>query len=180
MIIFDTETTGLIQSGLVDLSKQPHIIEFAAIKLDDKTLEEKERLEFLCYPGISLPPKITEITRLSDVDLINQPKFSERFPDLVKFFFAEKYSVAHNHEFDSGILALELRRLKRQYKFPWPPVQFCTVASTMSLKGYRLNLTALHHHLFGTGFEEAHRAMNDVEALTKCVRKLIADGIIKL
>lgn len=180
MIIFDTETTGLIQNGLVDLSKQPHIIEFAAIKLDDKTLEEKERLEFMCNPGITLPPKITEITRITDADLMDKPKFSEKFPDLVKFFFGEKYSFAHNHEFDSGMLALELRRLKRQYKFPWPPVQYCTVGSTMSLKGYRLNLTALHFHLFGSGFEEAHRAMNDVEALVKCVKKLLADGIIKL
>ena len=38
MIIFDTETTDLVKPGLVPLEDQPHIIEFAGIKLDDFTL----------------------------------------------------------------------------------------------------------------------------------------------
>ena len=36
MILFDTETTGLVQAYATPLADQPHIIEFAALKLSDK------------------------------------------------------------------------------------------------------------------------------------------------
>lgn len=180
MIIFDTETTGLIRNGFVELSKQPQIIEFAAIKLDDKTLEEIERIDFLVNPGKKLPPKITEITGIKDFDLINEKPFSHHFPKLVMFFFGEKYSFAHNHAFDTGMLSLELRRLKKQYQFPWPIRQICTVSATYSLNNYRLNLSRLYYHLFKKEFKNAHRAMADVEVLTKCVKELIKTEVIKL
>ena len=180
MIIFDTETTGLIKNGLIELSKQPQIIEFAAIKLDDNTLEEVDRIEFLANPKKPLPEIITKITGLKDADLMNQPVFSNYFAQLVMFFFGEKYSFAHNHNFDTGMLSLEMRRLKKQYHFPWPIRQICTVNSTYSLKNFRLNLQRLHFHLFQKEFDEAHRAMKDVEALTRCVKELLKTGVIKL
>lgn len=180
MIIFDTETTGLIKNGLVELSKQPQIIEFAAIKLDDKTLEETDRLEFLVNPQVKLPNIITKITGLTDGDLRDKEVFSYHFPKLVMFFFGEKYSFAHNHSFDTGMLSLELRRMKKQYQFPWTFRQICTVASTYSLKNFRLNLQRLHFHLFQKEFDEAHRAMKDVEALTRCVKELLKMGVVKL
>ena len=69
MIVFDTETTGLPAADAAPLAKQPHIIEFAAIKLDEDTLEEVSRLEFLSKPPIDLPPIITKITGITDADL---------------------------------------------------------------------------------------------------------------
>lgn len=181
MIIFDTETTGLIKSGLKPLSEQPEIIEFAAIKLDDATLEEVNRIEFMCKPQVlPLPRKITEITGIKTEDLADKEPFSYHFPELAKFFFAERVSFAHNHAFDTVMVSLELRRMKKQYKFPWTPVQFCTANGTMKLAGHRLNLQKLHKYLFGKEFAEAHRAMNDVEALTRCVKELIARGTFAL
>jgi len=180
MIIFDTETTGLPRSGLMDLSKQPQIIEFAAIKLDDATLEEVERIEFFANPGKLLPPKITEITGIKDLDLVDAEPFANHFNKLCKFWFEQKYSFAHNHSFDSQMMIFELRRLKKQYKFPWTPVQICTVNATYSMKGYRLKLQALHEHLFGEEFKGAHRAMTDVEALTRIVKELLNRQIIKI
>ena len=68
MIAFDTETTGLPIKGELSspLKMQPHIIEFAAIKLDDETLEETDRLHFFCKPPISIPAVITKITSIDD------------------------------------------------------------------------------------------------------------------
>jgi DNA polymerase-3 subunit alpha len=181
MIIFDTETTGLIASGLKPLSEQPEIIEFAAIKLDDHSLEEVGRFEFMCRPSIlPLPRKITEITGIETEDLFDKKPFSFYFPELAEFFFAERYSFAHNHAFDTGMLSLELRRLKAHYKFPWTMRPICTVAATYGIKNYRLNLQKLYQHLFGESFPEAHRAMNDVQALTKIVKELIKLGVVKL
>jgi DNA polymerase III epsilon subunit-like protein len=180
MIIFDTETTGLLKASVVDLDKQPKIIEFAAIKLDDKTLEEKDRIEFLINPGHELPKEIIKITGLTDDKLKHAKSFEHYYEDLVNFFLGERYLIAHNIAFDMGMLRNDLARIGRQTQFPYPPRQICTVVKTTQIKGYRLNLTKLHVHLFGVEFKEAHRAMTDVEALTKCVKELINQKLIIL
>lgn len=180
MIIFDTETTGLLKASIVDLDKQPKIIELAAIKVDDKTLEEVDRIEFLVQPGHELPKEIIKITGLTDEKLKDAKTFEHHYPKLVDFFLGEKYLVAHNISFDMGMLKNDLARIGRMTQFPYPPVQICTVNQTFKIKGYRLNLSALHQHLFGETFKEAHRAMTDVEALTRCVRELINKQMITL
>lgn len=178
MIIFDVETTGLPKADIVDLTHQPSIIEFAAIKLDDKTLEPIEQIEFLVNPNKPLSKKITDITGLTDKDLIDAKPFDWHYMNLVKFFFAEKYVFAHNASFDLSLLKFELRRLGRLTQFPWPPIQICTMNQTFKFKNYRLSLQKLHQYLFGENFGEAHRAMNDVKALTKCVKELIKREVI--
>lgn len=180
MIIFDTETTGLLKQDILDLDKQPKIIEFAAIKLDDENLEEKSRIEFLVNPQQDIPEIITKITGLRSDNFQKTEPFTNHFEKLCDFFLGEKYLFAHNLGFDIGMLKVELQRIGKLTCFPFPPIQICTVQSTMQLRGYRLNLTNLHQQLFNEGFPEAHRAMRDVEALTKCVVSLINSKIIKL
>lgn len=180
MIIFDTETTGLIKANIVDLDKQPKIIEFAAIKLDDKTLEEVGRIEFLVNPKEPLDKFIVKLTGITDAKIKNEKSFEHHYEKLADFFLGEKYLIAHNIAFDMGMLKNDLARIGRLTQFPYPPIQICTVVQTFQIKGYRLNLSKMHQHLFGEDFPEAHRAMNDVEALTKCVKNLINNQIIKL
>jgi DNA polymerase III epsilon subunit-like protein len=180
MIIFDTETTGLLKQEILDLDKQPKIIEFAAIKLDDSTLEEKERIEFLINTNQEIPQIITKITGLRTDDFKDAFSFEHHFQKLAEFFIGEKYLIAHNLAFDVGMLRVDLERIGKLTNFPFPPIQICTVQSTFQIKGYRLNLTNLYQHLFNDTFPEAHRAMRDVEALTKCVKNLINNQIIKL
>lgn len=180
MIIFDTETTGLLKASIVDLDKQPKIIEFAAIKLDDKTLEEVDRIEFLVHPQETLPKEIIKITGLTDEKLKDAKTFEHHYEKLTDFFLGERILIAHNVSFDMGMLKNDLARIGRLTQFPYPPRQICTVVQTFQIKGYRLNLSKLHIHLFGEDFKEAHRAMHDVEALTKCVKELIKNQTIKL
>lgn len=180
MIIFDTETTGLLKASIVDLDKQPKIIELAAIKLDDKTLEEIDRIEFLVNPQEPLDKVITKITGLTDEKLSGAKTFEHHYEKLADFFLGERYLFAHNIAFDMAMLRNDLARIGRQTQFPYPPKQICTVVQTFQIKGYRLNLSKMHTHLFGEDFKEAHRAMNDVEALTKCVKELIKNQTIKL
>lgn len=179
MIIFDTETTGLINASIVDLDKQPKIIEFAAIKLCDKTLQEVDRIEFLVQPNFALPAVITKITGLTDAKLKDAKTFEHHYPALADFFLGERILIAHNIAFDMGMLKNDLARIGRATQFPYPPNQVCTVNKTLQIKGYRLKLGALHSHLFGEDFPEAHRAMVDVEALTRCVKKLILTEQLK-
>lgn len=172
MIVFDTETTGLPKPISVPLADQPQIIEFAAIKLDDKTLKERDRIEFLVNPGSPLPTEILKISKLTDDMLRGQPLFPSYYQQLVDFYLGEKFMVAHNLAFDRSLLSFELQRIDKLLQFPWPPRHICTVEASYYIHGYRLNLTKLHMHAFGKAFADAHRAMNDVEALVSCVRWL--------
>lgn len=181
MIIFDTETTGLVKPTAVSLNEQPEIIELAAIKLEDKKpYKELERIEFLCKPKYPLSAKITEITGLTDKDLEDQPKFSAKYPYLCEFFRGEFYLIGHNVKFDVDLLSFELQRMGRLTKFPWPPMHICTVEATVSRKGFRLNQGLLYEELFGDIIKSAHRAMADVEVLVKITKELIKTKEIQL
>ena len=177
IVIFDTETTGLVEPEPTPLDKQPRIIEFAGIKLN-KGLEEIERLEFLVDPGIEITPLITKITGISNPMVRGQGNFAIHFEKLQKFFVGVNEFVAHNLMFDHDMLSFELKRIDKLTQFPWPPVRTCTVEKTHHLNGYRLNLTKLHQHCFGKEFKGAHRAMPDVEALTRCYIELKKKGLI--
>lgn len=179
MILFDTETTGLVKKGNTPILDQPHIIEFAAIKLSDDTLEEIERIQFLCKPPehIKLEPIITNITGLNDEMLSTEKPFSAYLETLQKFFFGTWTMVAHNLPFDRNMLGFELKRLNMTANFPWPPKHICTVEKSFDIEGYRLNLTKLHEKATGQEhINNAHRAINDVEALVKCLKYLRSLG----
>lgn len=180
MIIFDTETTALIQNSLLPLKSQPRIIEFFALKLDDVTLETVGELESFIHPGHPLEEETTRITGIRDEDLKDAPTWPAFQPQAQEFFLGERIMVAHNLSYDRDVLSFELRRTDCLTRFPWPLKHICTVEATEHLKGFRLSLTDLHMHLFGEPFSGAHRARVDVEALARCFRQLVKDGVIRL
>jgi DNA polymerase-3 subunit alpha (Gram-positive type) len=179
MIIFDTETTAFVAPSVTELEKQTRMIEFAAIKIDDVTLEEKERLTFLLNPGIPLSDDVKKTTKLSDDDLKNEKKFIAYYLPLANFFLGERALVAHNANFDVLVIDAELRRLGKERNFPWPFRHICTVEETMDMAGKRLKLIDLYRLLFATDpVQTTHRAMNDVEILYACFKELKRQGRI--
>ena len=177
IIVFDTETTGLVQSEATPLEKQPKIWEFAGIRLD-KNYNEVRRLEFVCDPGCDLEPIITKVTGAVTSDVKGKGEFSLYLSQLQDFFLGVREIVAHNLMFDIDMLRFELMRLDCLEQFPWPPVRTCTIESTYYINNYRLNLTKLHQYCFNESFKDAHRAMPDVEALTRCYIYLKKNEII--
>lgn len=181
MIIFDTETTGLIANSAIPADRQPRIIDICCLKFDDTTFEERGILHSgLINPGVHIEEDATKRHGYSDDSVKGQPTFAWFYNDLVEFFFGERLMVAHNCAFDRDILFYELLRLGKALQFPWPPVHHCTVELTEHIKGHRLNLTDLHEHLFGEKFKNAHDAVSDVRALARCYVECRKLGIIKL
>jgi DNA polymerase III epsilon subunit-like protein len=185
MIVFDTETTGLLKPEIVPLEQQPEIIEFAAVKLDDITLDQTDAVSFLVKPRIlPLAPEIIKITGITSEMLAEQKTFATRVALLTNLFLGEKVLVAHNCDFDVQVLALELRRVARLLRFPWPAEHVDTVELTMDIeaerkKSARLKLSELYTALTGEAAPKAHRALVDVQTLATCVRLLRAkDGRI--
>ena len=170
-VAFDTETTGLIKPNETDIKKQPYITEIFCAKLNEEG-EIIEEFDQLVKVPVNLSPEITRITGITDDMLSNMPTFAEIAPDLAKFFTGVDIIVAHNLAFDRSMLANELLRCNSLLKFPWPRHHICTVEKTMHIEQRRLNLTALHTHLFGEAFDNAHRAKNDVLPLVRCYNEL--------
>ena len=183
VILFDCETTGFVRNSALPLEKQPRIIELYAKKIQRVAGEwgrknqwtDISEYERIFDPGIPIPEVITQITGINDATVKNQDRIEKHWPEIQEFFTGAEYCVAHNLSFDKRIMELEQQRFNPEQKFPFPK-GICTIESTMHLKGYRLHLQALHTELFGLGFEKAHRARNDVEAMERCFKFLWEKG----
>lgn len=180
MIIFDTETTGLIAPDVTKLSKQPEIIEFAAIKVNDFDFKEISRFEFLCKPACGpLPDKITQITGITDKMLENCKPFSAYYGPLCDFFLGEQTMVAHNVAFDRDMLKFELMRMGAVLQFPWPMHHHCTIERSMHMTGKRLNMGQLYKLSTGKEMKGAHRAMVDAYHLMECMQAHLKKNKVK-
>ena len=93
--MFDTETTG------VD-PENDKIIEFVAHKFD-KDGNFKEKISFLCDPGMPIPKKVQEITSITDEMVKGKKPFIERSTE-VREFLEGVPAVAHNAAFDVAFI----------------------------------------------------------------------------
>lgn len=176
MILLDTETTGLPDISVAPLDAQPRIIELAAVKLNAVNLKKVAEINFLCDPGMSVPPEVTKITGLRTEDVKGKGSFARHLPFLIDFFLGTKYLVAHNLPFDREMIAFELKRIDRLLNFPWPPEHICTVERSQDISGNYISLTNLYIHYFGEDPGQKHRGAGDVEILYEVVRKMREEG----
>lgn len=181
LIAYDTETTGLINNTAIPLKDQPRIIELYAMRCrwDGEELHEVEQWQSLFYSK-EVPEEVQKITGITPAMTQAAPTFDSMLDDLSDFFLGAKWLVGHNLSYDRDMLWMELRRRQCECRFPWPPRHLCTVEATEAMKGFRLNLTALHEELFGMGFDAAHRAQSDVTATVRCLRELLKRKVIRL
>lgn len=172
MIVFDTETTDLTLPEVSPLDSQPYIIEYAAIKLNDKTLKEIDRLEFVCKPPIRIPAFIEKLTGITNKRVQDEHEFAFYYDKLFDFCSGEKIWVAHNAQFDLDIMKFSLRRLGKEHAFPYPKRHICTVQETLFIDGARKKLSYLYELATGKELVDAHRAMADVEGLVAIIKWL--------
>ena len=165
-IVFDTETTGLLNPELADINQQPHIIEICCMKIDDEYNLIDEVSTFV-KPPIPIPDKITKITGINDEMVKDAPSFREVYETLKDFFIGVDEMIAHNLSFDRSMVANELLRIDKLLHFPWPYIHTCTVEKSMGIEQRRINLNTLHKYATGKDIVGAHRAKDDVKALVR-------------
>lgn len=166
VLIFDTETTGLVDNRTVKLEQQPYVVEWFSQLVDLDSEKVVEELELLIKPPGSVNEITTNITGITNEMLEGAPTFVEASSRIKQAIESAPMVAAHNASFDVDMTDIEFKRLGQ--KIAWPRVM-CTVEQTVHIAGYRLTLTKLHEMLFKTGFPKAHRARSDVEALTRCL-----------
>lgn len=172
-IVFDTETTGLTLHPNAPLSKQPKIIEFGAIILEQGVAVEE--LAILINPQEPLTAEITKITGLTDADLKDQMPFKDCIPRLAKLFGSCGRVMAHNLPFDRAMMMNELLRAAAAGSptepFPWPERELCTVGLYKELWGRNPKLLELYADIMGRPLEQTHRALDDVKALVEIIQE---------
>lgn len=178
MIALDTETTGLMRPGATELHLQPFIIEFCAIKFNE-AYEVVDKLSTFIKPPVPVPDEVIKITGITNDMLVGAPRFPEVFDSIVDFFLGERLLFAHNCAFDTSMILTELKRMGMEYKFPWPPVQICTVEASKCIQNKRLKLGQLYEIATGKPeIKNAHRAEADVLAMIECIRFLKENDFI--
>lgn len=181
VVAFDTETTGLIKPEVIEMEKQPEIIELYMAKMihrADGVIEQIDELETFLKPKGEVSELITKITGITPAMVSKAKTFVEVFPLIQKFHVGVEAWVAHNCAFDTAMMANEISRIGKIVHFPFPPEKICTVQKSMYIEQRRLTLTNLHKELFGTPFEGAHRAKDDVQAMIRCYKRLCELGKI--
>jgi len=167
--IYDTETTGLFYSGLLDNEKKPEMTEFCAFKVDLDKEEILKEYEFLVKPKRGIPDEAVAITGITN-EMVENEKHLVHYVDQIKDALEKCDAVvAHNLSYDKEMIDTEMARINHSIK--WPRL-ICTVEKSICIKGYRLSLTELHRELFNEAFSGAHRARKDVEALMRCTIEL--------
>jgi DNA polymerase III epsilon subunit-like protein len=174
-LIFDTETTGLIENPARKLEKQPEIISFASQKINLQTGEYFESYNRLFKPQNSISAEITKITGISNIDVEYADLIYYHIDEIVKMLEEVPLLIGQNLRFDMDMIELECNRCNKPIK--WPRT-LDLVQHTIHLKGYRLSLTNLHLELFGTTFTGAHQANVDVAITCKCAIELFRKGLL--
>lgn len=169
IILFDTETTGLLLPSKAPLDKQPRIIEVGCVKADE-TGRVLAELEQTLDPQCAVSAEITKITGLKQSDVDGQPTFAQFLPQLRAFFAGADMMVCHNAPFDTGMLRNELARCGCT-DFPWPKEIVCSVAEYIPLFGFRPSLKVLHKRIMGVELAQTHRGLDDVKALLALLAK---------
>ena len=133
MLIFDTETTGLLRPSATELWLQPHITEIYICKVD-KDFKIYKEFESFIKPPVPIPTHITEITGISEAMVAKAPSFIQIYPELCNFFIGEDIIFAHNCTFDISMLQNELARHDLVTKFPWPSEHKCTIEASFPIQ----------------------------------------------
>jgi DNA polymerase-3 subunit epsilon len=164
LVVIDFETTGLNP-------EKDRVIEMAAIRVMDGIIVSEFRT-FVQFEG-KLSPKITEITGITDEDLISGFDEETAFRILNRFI-GDNTIVAHNAAFDLGFLHHTLKRLAGR-SFSNSFIDTLTICRERTYYPYNLTETCKRYKI---ELEGAHRAMNDVYGCWKLLEALYNEGSI--
>jgi len=160
-IAFDTETTGF--DPMAD-----DIIELGAVKyVNGEVAEEKT---FLIKPRNPIPEEITRLTGITDRMVEDAPGYEECHAD-IKAFLGDHPLVAHNIEFDYGML--ESHYLRAGEPAPENPLYDTLLLArtfTYWTLDHKLKTVA---RAFGVEEDDAHRAVPDARMVGEIFLGLI-------
>lgn len=149
-VALDLETTWVNH-------QEDSIIEYAFIKFDQETFIELDVLSWYINPQTSIPALITELTWISDTDVIHAPTLSE-IRDDIQQFIAWCVLVWHNIRFDIWFLVAAWIPVVDN-----PYIDTFTLANFLSFRTLSLSLSSLCS-FYDIPLVSSHRALDDTRA----------------
>ncbi len=188
-LFFDCETTGLprvryFSPEVVD--DWPHIVQIAWATYDPKGLPEESRCYIVRPEGFLIP---ADATKIHGITHAHARRVGRDLAEVLDEFLEATGEpgttlVAHNVDYDRGVLGAELVRTKKPLGFLELP-GICTMKTTTELcalprpGGYGFKwptLEELHCYCFGHSYEGAHDAAKDLDACARSFFKLLEAG----
>lgn len=184
-VVIDTETTGLTRlsfANRLNYRQWPRLVQLAWARIEDDRITARHAT--LIRPdGFQIPPEATRIhwisTKQAEQTGITITAAFDAFEAACE---GAESLIAHNLNFDLGVLKSEALRLDRKIEFP--PKRICTVHLGRQFlvreqgikRGGYPSLSRLYEALFGFGFSGPHDAANDVTACFHVYKKLTQLG----
>lgn len=185
-IIIDTETTGLTRlsyANRFNYKQWPRMVQIAWALVDQGEITHRE--SYLIEPkGYTIPPQATQIHGITQEQSEKEGHgITQVFDKLDQALDQAKVVIAHNLNFDLGIIESEALRIER--KIQLPEKRICTVHLAQKylreVKGIRQGgfpkLGQFYEMLFGFSYGPKHDANNDVTACYHIYKRLQQLGI---
>ncbi len=172
-VVFDLETTGLSKHN-------DHIIEIGAVKVQNGVVTD--HFSAFVNPGVNIPPKITELTGITNAMVKDAPSIDTVLPQFLAFA-GDAVLVAHNASFDVGFVSEAVKKVgSATQSQDLPNTVLDTVELSRALfpqlSKHKLNIVAEH---LGVSLENHHRAVDDAtataEIFIKCIALLREQGV---
>lgn len=183
LLFLDTETTGKsrINDRLVQLA-------WTLTNMSGEVLSTRSSI--VKPDGFTIPADAAKIHRITtDTAREKGIPLSQCLEQLVTLKDQVRVLIAHNIEFDTGILKGEFKRVGLDYPYNSIPT-ICTMESSVEIcklpKPYGKpglkwpKLEELHLELFGRSFANAHDADADVQACMRCFFSMLKNNFIKI
>ena len=159
-VVFDLETTGFSAT-------RNRIIEFGAVKVENGSITD--RFSTFVNPQVPIPPRITEVTSITNDMVKDAPTIETVLPEFLEFCKG-CVLVAHNSEFDYTFIQKKSKEQNLEAEF--------TVVDTVGiarvlfphLAKYTLDNVA---KVLKISLVNHHRAVEDAEATAEIFEKLI-------
>ncbi len=158
--VLDLETTGFSP-------RLEKITEIGIMKYQDGKVIDK----FSCFvnPEKSIPPRVVEVTGITDDMVRNAETIDKVFPKLLEFI-KDSVLVAHNAEFDVGFLRHFARELGYEFDFTYLDTLSLAYELFPEYKTYKLGRIAKN---LGIKVDVAHRALDDVDTTVKVFKVML-------
>ena len=152
-VVFDLETTGFSM-------KRNRIIEIGAVKLNNGRIVE--RFSQFVDPECPIPPRITELTTITDAEVKGAGNYQHWIPEFIEFIGGGDVPVVgHNAMFDVGFVKHYAGLLGIEFN---PTVVDTVGLSHLLLKDLFRNKLDNVAKALGVSLLNHHRAVDDAEA----------------
>lgn len=166
-VVFDIETTGLNP-------RDDMIIEIGGVKIVDGVFTET--FSTFIDPKIPIPERITELTGITDRDVVGAPLNDDVIIDFYKFTEG-CILVGQNLQFDLSFVAIKGRHLNIYFDNDKMDTLYLARKIFPGLKKYKLGYLCSY---LGVSLDHAHRALDDAmataEVFVKILEKMDSNG----